>query len=117
MISTNPTVSEFEFDAINLIHLFMTLEVNDCKEDQTEMKWHLVSKAAIQLLATRRICWFSTTGGLPKPFKNVFFFSLMKQYFRFKGFTLTIFAPNLVLIYSGPKSRKITVTKKNRSSE
>ena len=34
----------------------MTLEVNDCKEDQTEMKKHLVSKAAIQLLATRWMC-------------------------------------------------------------
>ena len=63
----------------------MTLEVNDCKEDQTEVKRHLVSKAALQLLATRRMCWFSTTGGLPKPFKERFFLFLDETIFLFQG--------------------------------
>lgn len=35
---------------------FSVLEVNDCKEDQTEMKRHLESKATIELITTRRMC-------------------------------------------------------------
>ena len=47
MISTNPIFSGFEFHGMQLIefifHLFnMTLEVNDCKEDQTEIRRHSV---------------------------------------------------------------------------
>ena len=102
---------------------FRTLvrEVNDCKKDQTEMKRHSVSKATIQLIVTRRS--LTNTGGLRKPFKNVFFFSLMKQYFRFKGFKLSLvtctkFSLDLLVLRSQVAENNSEYThKKNRSSQ
>ena len=58
------------------------------------------------------MCWVSNTGVLPKPFKNVFFFFLMIKIFVSRASRLPFLKPNLVLIYSGPKSRKIVVINK-----
>ena len=56
------------------------------------MKRHSVSKLSYYSTYCNKkdLSSLTNTWGLRKPFKNVFFFSLMKQYFRFKGFKLSL---------------------------